>query len=234
MTEPLTTLCADDIHLWQARFSRLTAHRGDFEALLTPDETTRASRFRFEDARERFIAGRGLLRTLLARYLDRAPRMVRFIYGRRGKPAVPDSPLRFNLSHAGDLLLLGLAWGREIGVDVERIRPMPEMHTVARSHFSALEQAVFFGLPPSRQPYAFYTCWTRKEAYIKATGDGFKLPLKDFDVSFIPEQPPALLRAENDDPARWTMHHIDPEPGYVASVCAEGPPPRLTLLSFTR
>lgn len=215
----LMRLTENDLHIWQARFSDLLPQHDAFRHILTPDEVTRAARFRFDDARERFVLARGFLRRTLAPYLAITPDAVDFAYGARGKPILPSSDIRFNLTHSADRLLLGVCRDRMLGVDVEHMGPMDEMLTVARMNFSPNEQRIFFALPTDEQQRAFYTCWTRKEAYIKATGDGFKMPLSDFDVTFTPDQSPRLLRIVGDDPARWRMLHLDPAPDYVGAIC---------------
>lgn len=218
------TLEKDDIHVWLAWVDGLRSQQDDLARLLTPDEMARADRLLGEKVRQQFIVARGVMRKVLAHYIDGEIHLLR---GNRGKPHIPGVSLRFNLSHAADLIVLGIAEGREIGVDVELIRPMREMMTVARSYFSVEEQVQIFNLPQAQRERAFYTCWTRKEAYIKARGDGFTMPLTGFDVTLIPGEPPRLLRAVDDDPARWTLLHLDSVPGYVGTICVEGPVQRV-------
>ena len=220
------------LHLWPVRFTTLEPHRAAFLNLLTPDEHKRAERYISDIVRDRFILARGLLRTILGQITATAPSDIRFVYGTRGKPSLPGSDLRFNLSHSEDMALLGVIHGAELGVDVECIRPMDGMDSVARRNFSAVEQTVYFAQPAASKARVFYTCWTRKEAYIKATGDGLKMPLKDFDVTCAPDVPPRLLRAEGDDPARWTLLQVDLGAGYVGAVCVEAPAPSVVLEAF--
>lgn len=226
---PFDTLTSDTLHLWVGRFSALAARRTFFESLLAADEQQRAARFVAEDVRERFILARGMLRVLAGRYLKVGPEAIRFTYGARGKPALVNSDLRFNLSHSGDLIVTGFMRRREVGVDIEEIRPMPEMKRVAMDNFSPAEFEIWYALPSAVQMRAFFTCWTRKEAYIKATGDGFRLPLANFDVSFAPGEAPRLLRAQGDDPARWSLLHLDLAPEYLGAACVQGPAPRLNI-----
>jgi 4'-phosphopantetheinyl transferase len=211
---------ADVIHLRVGRFSAIEPR----PAWLSEDERARTDRFKVAVARDRFLIARTFLREALAAMVGDYPAGLRFAYGIRGKPVLMGSPYEFNLSHSDDLLVLGVVRGRVLGVDVERVRPMPEMKTVAASHFSPVEQAEFFALPAAMQARAFYTIWTRKEAYIKATGEGFRLPLRDFDVTFMPDDVPRLRRAEGDDPARWSFIHLEPAPGYIAAICLSGSP----------
>lgn len=210
------------IRTWTARFSALLPGYDALWPTLTPDERERAARLVDPAVGRRFAVGRGFLRRTLADLLGIAPEAVRLSYGERGKPhlhAAHGSDWRFNLSHADDVLLLAACAGCEIGADVERVRPMVNMPTVARISFSEAERRALFALPPDDQLRAFYTCWTRKEAYIKAVGDGFALPLHDFSVTLRPDEAPRLLSATGDDVTRWTLHHLEPAEGYVAAVC---------------
>lgn len=210
------------MYLWQAQFSALTHLRQSFEAVLSADERERAARYLSEAVRTRFVIARGVMRHVLGYHTRLSPRSLTFVYGAQGKPSLPQSNIHFNLSHSADLLLLGVTVGHPLGVDVEHIHFIPEMTTIAQDHFSLNEQQALFALPPDAQQRAFFTCWTRKEAYIKATGDGFSLPLRDFDVTLAPDEPPQMSRAEGDDPARWRFLHLEPMPGYVGAVCVLG------------
>ena len=178
---PQLTLKHGELHVWQATFS--THHAADFASLLSIDEQNRADRYLVDAVRNHFIIGRGILRTLIGRYLDISPQAVTFALGERGKPQIEHPTLRFNLSHSADLLIAAFVLNAEIGIDVEQIRPMREMRTVAHDNFSAQEFACWEQLPDAQKSSAFYATWTRKEAYIKATGDGFRLPLGSFSVN---------------------------------------------------
>jgi 4'-phosphopantetheinyl transferase len=182
-------------------------------ASLSDDERARAARYAFESARRQFVVARGFLRRTLAAYLHIDPAQITFRYGKRGKLSIDGVAVRFNLTHSGDLILLAVTQGREIGVDVEQRRPLPHLHTMATDHFSEREQNALFALPPAQQLDAFFHIWTRKEAYIKAVGDGFALPLQAFDVTH--DNPPQLHRAGD----QWRLHHIDPATSYIGAVC---------------
>jgi len=199
-----------------ARFSDLAARSSDDTRTLSVDEQARAARLRFDDARQAFVLGRGWLRFMLGNQLDLAPADLRFGYGPRGKPHLAHTTnLTFNLAHSGDLLVLVLAQGVTLGVDVEQVRPQPNLKRVAADYFSAVEQKALFALPQAEQLRAFYHIWTRKEAVIKATGDGFALPLTDFDVTH--DDPPKLMRL----PGQWQLHQLDLPAGYIGAVCVE-------------
>ncbi|PJF21731.1 MAG: 4'-phosphopantetheinyl transferase [Phototrophicales bacterium] len=207
------------VDLYIGHYSELYKRQDELSILLSEDEKARAARFISNTVRDRFIIGRGFLRKTLARYTQTP---IRFIYGVRNKPYVKG--VSFNLSHSQDVLLLAVTRGEvALGVDVEAIRPMKEMETVARDNFSDWEYQQWSTLPQSTRTKAFYTCWTRKEAYIKAVGDGFALPLDAFDVSVLPDDdPPDILRADGDDPHRWRLYHLEPEAGYVGALCIAG------------
>ena len=195
---------------------------------MTPDEISRAARFYFQRDHDRFIAGRGLLRAILSRYLAVAPGEIRFGYGPHGKPELvgPGQPpaLFFNLSHSHNLALYAISAGPRVGVDIEYIRPDIEAEAIAESIFSPGEYAAIRALTGRPQLEAFYNCWTRKEAFIKARGDGVTYPLEQFDVSLTPGEPAALLRTRIDpqEALRWSLQALAPGPGYVAAVAAEG------------
>ena len=219
---------SDDVHVWRAPLdlSRTTVHR--LRGALSPQELERASRYRFERDRRRFTVARGLLRLILSAYLGIAAQSVRFRGGPHGKPHLDGDTgqerLRFNVSHSHELGLFAVTRDREVGVDVEFVaRDLPVLD-VAERFFSPVEVSVLQKLPARAQREAFFTCWTRKEAYIKARGDGLALPLHQFDVSLSPGEPAALLGSEEDpeDVARWSLVELKPGPGYVASLAVEG------------
>ncbi len=195
---------------------------------LSPDEHTRADRFYFQKDRERFTIARGLLRIILGRYLNMEPCCLQFRYNPYGKPALANESggngLRFNLSHSDGLALYAITRGREIGVDIERIRPDLAEGQMAERFFSSREVKALRALPPSSQPVGFFNCWTRKEAYIKASGKGLTLPLDQFDVSLVPGEPAALLCVSGDpeESSRWCLQDSSPGPGYVAALAVEG------------
>jgi 4'-phosphopantetheinyl transferase len=221
-------VAADVVHVWRIALT-LPAHAlRELGQILAPDERARAERFLFSADRERFIAARGTLRLILGAYLACAPGEVRFRYGPHGKPALAgepqDDPPRFNLSHSGDLALYAVTRGREVGIDVERTRPDIASETIAEQFFSPREVATLRALPVHLQEKAFFACWTRKEAYIKATGRGLAIPLASFDVTLAPGEQPALVSTRNDprEAARWRLCDLDAGAGYAAALAVEG------------
>jgi 4'-phosphopantetheinyl transferase len=168
-----------------------------------------------------------VLRAILGRYLGSDPRRLRFHSNHYGKPSLaePAGWLRFNLSHSGGLALVAVTLDHELGVDVEQVRADLAGLSIAEQFFSPAEVATLRALPEPDRLQAFFNCWTRKEAFVKARGEGLSFPLKRFDVSLAPGEPAALL-ATHDDPAeagRWTLHALSPGPGYVAAVAVYGP-----------
>jgi len=195
-------------------------------SLLSAAERERAGRFAFGRDARRFIVGRGRLRQLLGARLGVRPESVELVYGARGKPALANSgrnSLRFNLSHRDDLAVYALSWGCDVGIDVEAIRPLPDADAVAARFFSRPEHAAYRALEPRDRPLGFFQCWTRKEAFIKALGEGLSHQLDSFDVSLAPGAPAELLRVEPvpGDDRGWRLASFFPAPGFVAAVVAE-------------
>jgi 4'-phosphopantetheinyl transferase len=191
------------------------ARLGELESLLSPDERERATRFRFNRDRNRFIACRGRLRELLDVRSD-----VRFVYTAHGKPRVEDSEMRFNVSHSHGMGMIAITRGREVGCDIEWIDPSFIDKNIPERFFSPYEVAALRALPVNHQRDAFFRCWTRKEAYIKARGMGMSLALDSFDVTLARGEPPALLRGADG----WSLHEVDAPPGYAAAIVLEDQP----------
>lgn len=194
---------------------------------LSIEELQRGNRLLDKERRDRFFAGRGILRETLAGYLGEEPQSIRFSEGEFGKLHLsdhvePDS-ISFNLSHAGEFLVIALATGCEIGVDLEQVRQDLPFRSMAERYFSAREQEDLFSLPPSEQISAFYRCWTRKEAYLKGTGTGFSQLSNGFDMSLLPDQPAALLahRGSPGEVGRWSIRDVAMPAGYCAAVAVE-------------
>lgn len=196
-------------------------------SLLSTDELERAQRFRFDSNRNEFIVARGTLRLLLGTYLAIAPAELRFTYSQYGRPSlvqhIGSLGLEFNLSHSSGVVLLAFARGRRIGVDVEKVRRDFATNEIAERFFSTAERAALRELPHEHRHEAFFRCWTRKEAFIKALGEGLSRPLDQFDVSLAPGKPAALLatRPDAEEVSRWLLWNV-PVPGdYAAALAAE-------------
>ncbi|MBC7878683.1 MAG: 4'-phosphopantetheinyl transferase superfamily protein [Anaerolineales bacterium] len=212
------------VDIWRARLEFPNESLKMWEATLSTDEAERAARFHFPADRDRFVASHGFLRGILARYLHSEPGELTFSVNQYGKPALNDHKLEFNLSHSRDFALVAVAQKRKVGVDVERIRQGISSQSIARQYFSKSEVAELQILSLEQREVAFFTCWTRKEAYIKAQGLGLSLPLESFDVSLTPNEP-AILRATRPDPedaARWTLLSLDVDSHYGSAVAVEG------------
>jgi medium-chain acyl-[acyl-carrier-protein] hydrolase len=222
----LPPLADGEVHVWRAALEQPADRLEVLRRTLAPDERQRAERFHFERDRRHFVAARGLLRTILGRYLDRDPGGLQFGYNPQGKPmlAGEGSGLRFNLAHSHGLALFAVSRGRELGVDLERIRPEFAGEPVARRFFSPREVAALGVLTGERRHEAFFVCWTRKEAYLKATGKGLTLPLDCFDVSLLPGEPAALLATRHDpaEAGRWSLRALAPGRGYAGALAVEG------------
>jgi 4'-phosphopantetheinyl transferase len=218
-------LGARAVHVWCAALDR-AADWTAFRSTLSADERDRADRFYFERDRRRYTCARAILRRLLARYLDVDPRAIAFQYGPHGKPALSGpfaGALTFNVSHSGEVAMLAIARGIELGVDVEQVRDMPDAEEIATRFFSPREVARLLSLPESARNAAFFSCWTRKEAYLKALGSGLARPLDEFDVTFAPGEPPRLtVPDDNDEGKRWTIHELTPADGYAAALVTDG------------
>ncbi len=213
-----------DIHVWSAGLDVTSASLGQFEETLAPDERERIGRLHAEVDRRRAIASRGVLRQILAGYAEGSAPELRFAYSRAGKPELSDAadgePVHFNTAHSGDLLLVAVGRVPSIGIDVERIRPIVRWERVARRAFSVREKREIEALPPEDREEAFITCWTRKEACVKAIGEGVWSAFDRFEVSVTPARPAELLSADGDPAAAagWSLYHLEPEAGFVGAL----------------
>jgi len=217
-----------EVHVWRMSLNAPLASVREFAEVLATDERARAARFVRDRDRHRFVVARGVLRVILARYLRRDPCGLRFEYGSFGKPMLSGesraSDIRFNVSHADDMALYAVTSGREVGIDIERIRPDLIPEDIAERFFSRQEVATLRGLPTPSRLEAFFACWTRKEAFIKARGRGLSLSLDGFDVSLVPGRPVELLSVRDDpeEANRWSLRQLFPGDDYVAALAVEG------------
>lgn len=215
-----------DVDLWVWPLDGSPAEIGRLAPLLSADEKARAARFVIDRDRRRFIVARGTLRELLAPLLGVAPAAIVFAYSMHGKPSVPSATsLHFNLSHSENLAALAVSQQREIGVDIERVRSLKD--DIAARFFSAREVATLRATPADGRLNAFYRCWTRKEAIVKAIGEGLSHALDSFDVTISADAPAAVERfaGEDDAPRVWRLADFDPAPGYMGAVaCRTGGP----------
>jgi len=220
------SLGGNQVHVWAANLDLLPEALGRCRSALSQEELQRADRFHFETHRNRFMAGRGILRTLLATYLECAPDKLNFSYGPNGKPALADelsqSGLFFNLAHSDDLALIAVTRLGPIGVDVERIRPMPDSDELVERFFSVRESALFQKLPDEQKNLAFFNLWTRKEAWLKATGEGIGDLLNQVEVTFLPGEPAQFLSLPQNSGLTndWTLRRLEPASSFVGAVAS--------------
>jgi 4'-phosphopantetheinyl transferase len=187
------------IHVWPVLTSASDATTSELARLLDPHELDRAARFRVEHPRRSFIIARAALRILLGGYIGVPPADVQFKYGAKGKPTLDaPAPIDFNASHSGSLAVFAFTAGCAIGVDVEYCRPLPDIQHIADRFFCAEEAAELMSVPEDQRELAFFQCWTRKEAYIKAIGDGLSAPLDDFRVTLKPGDAARFIHVARD------------------------------------
>ena len=199
------------VHCWSVGLDVPLEATAEHYAILTSDERSRSARFRFARDQQRFVVARGVLRDLLARYLGVQPGALQFAYNAFGKPELTPEfggRLRFNLSHSAGLALIAVAHDSDIGIDLEQLRAQPDYADITRQFFSAAEVEHLSALPSHAQPDAFFTYWTRKEAYVKARGAGLAMPLSSFSVLDVPEG--------------WSFYSLQPAPGFVGALAIAG------------
>ena len=218
----------DEVHVWCASLNQTASGIDRLAHSLSLEECKRAERFYFPKDRLRFIVRRGLLRTILGYYSGIEPSRVQLCYGSNGKPALEKissaAAFRFNMSRSGDLALYAVTRYVEIGVDLEGVGRLPDAEQIVERFFSPAERATFHSLPSDQKLHAFFNCWTRKEAYLKALGDGLSRSLDDFDVSLAPGEPARLLRVKGNphEVSRWSLCELNPAKGYAAALAVEG------------
>jgi 4'-phosphopantetheinyl transferase len=222
--ETCRTLDEGDVHVFTFRLNPPAEVRESLATYLSEEESARAARFRFERDRHRFVVGRGVLRSVLGEYVEAPPEKIQFHYNAQGKPMLrpemSNGRLHFNLAHSEDIAVLGITRAGQVGVDVERVRPLPDFDELVKQFFSPRESEEFLKLSEVEKPEAFFNLWTRKEAWLKATGEGIAHSLHLVEVSFLPGQSarllsiPARLRANPD----WLLHPLYPARDFAAAV----------------
>ena len=225
---PERELAAGEVHVWSLPLDINLSSFASVTVFLSPDERKRAERFRFDVHRNRFIVGRGLMRVILGRYCDAPPGSLRFNYGPNGKPGLTPGDearrtggaLHFNLAHSEGLAVLAVTQTGPVGVDVEQVRRLPEYKELVSHFFSAREAAGFLRLEREQQPAAFFNLWTRKEALLKATGEGIGHSLNRVEVSFLPGEPARVLSLPNESWAgrEWSLVDLAISPAYAAAL----------------
>jgi 4'-phosphopantetheinyl transferase len=233
------TLALGEVHVWRIPLQTASSQAQKLDGLLAGDEAEKAGRFHFQRDRDRYVTVRGILRVLLGRYLHVPPHEITFQYSVYGKPALAPSNqtnplLNFNVSHSHELALLAFTHNPDVGVDLEYFKPQVVGEKLAEQYFSAQESAALRALPLHLQMQGFFNCWTRKEAFIKAIGEGLSHPLDGFSVSLAPGEPARLLeiRGESQGPANWLIHELDVGPGYAAALAVQKPIKRVYCWEF--
>ena len=215
-------LANDEVQTWRVPLDVPPETSARLYETLSGDERRRSARFRFEGDRRRFIVAHGALREILGRYLGARPNQLRFVNNAFGKPAL--SPefgkrLEFNLSHSADLALVAVAADAKVGVDVECVRPQPDCAQIARHFFAPAEVHQLEKLPVHLQVHAFFDCWTKKEAYVKACGEGLGMPLTSFSVPLTTDHGASAITVA---PRRWSLYTLRPGPGYIGALAIAG------------
>ncbi|MHB0857288.1 MAG: 4'-phosphopantetheinyl transferase family protein [Anaerolineae bacterium] len=249
--EPPGTLGVEpgEVHVWRVGLDIPEQGVQACYQVLSEDERQRAERYCFDRDRQRFVACRGALRMILGRYMGVDPAWLRFVYGPQGKPSLDPQrsthgmdagTLRYNVAYARELGLIAVACRRKVGVDIEYQWPELATLDVARRFFSAAEIEEFSALPEAERVEAFFNGWTRKEAYLKALGEGPSYPLRAITVSLTPGQPARLLAASGEfkPGGPWTLLSLDATDNratgrYAAALAVEGRSWRLRCWQFS-
>jgi 4'-phosphopantetheinyl transferase len=222
------------VHLWSIPLDPAEPWFPMWGESLSDEERQRAERFLHAHDRRRYTVAHAALRLLLARYTGVDIHALRFAAGPQGKPALAGAgapAISFNLSHSGELALVAVSTPARLGVDVEQLRPIDDAGTIARSFFAAAEEAALAAVPPADRDRAFLTCWTRKEAFIKALGGGLSIDLASFEVSFSRDHPAFLRIADAALAAQsWRMIHLEPAAGYVGAAVTDAGVSEIRLL----
>jgi 4'-phosphopantetheinyl transferase len=223
------TLSQNQVDLWFAPLDLPRNTQQAFESTLSDEEKHRASRFRFERLTSRYVGAHGWLRHLLGGYLEQPPETIDFVYGPKGKPALlpaanPEG-IQFNMAHSDGLAAIVVTRAFRIGVDVELVRPIPDADDLVERFFSKSEAAVFGTLPVAERSVAFLNLWTRKEAWLKATGEGIAQLLNTVEVSFLPGKPVRFLSlpAGYAKPDAWSLFDASPKTGVIAAIAVDTP-----------
>lgn len=224
-----------ELVIWQARLDIAPADQWKFLVILSPNEQERAQRYHFKRDRDRFIAARGILRTLLSDYLNTSACRIHFLYNDFGKPFLgvgECGDIQFNLSHSDGIAVYVFTQGQEAGIDIERIRPIENQQQIIQRYFAPAEQLFFATVPPQSKDEAFFRLWTRKEAYVKALGLGMSLPFDRFSVVSPGAQPFLVMcqQSHHSDNRHWAVQDVEVKSGFTCALAVEGlamPEPKL-------
>ena len=228
----ISELSAGIVHVWPVHIYTDDVDITQFYRVLTAEEVHRAKKFYFDHLQRAFIVTRGVLRFLLGSYLEIHPAAVQFVYSSKGKPRLVEGLLEFNVSHSAELTVLAFAFGCEIGIDVERIRFSSYLEEIANRFFCVEEFEELIALPAAERERAFFMCWTRKEAYLKAIGDGLSTPLNSVRVSLNPREPARFVHVGNDIcvAKEWALHDLELAPCYAGALAYHDAPRPIVIL----
>lgn len=210
-----------EIHIYRIKISDNVSSAEDFKSILSDDELLKAGRYKFENLRMNYIISRSMLRIILSGYLQISPSEIHFNYTNKGKPFLSETNLKFNLSHSNDYTVYAFNRKEEIGVDLEFLREVPDAGRISKNYFSAEEIKELNEVDKENLYRAFLNCWTRKEAFIKAKGDGLSFPLENFSVSLKPETTPELLWVKNEDKNNWSLYDLNIDDDYVSCLAVQ-------------
>jgi len=222
-------LSGKEVHIWRASLAQDQVSVGQLRQILAPEERKKAERYYRSSDRRQSIVARGILRLIISRYLGFPAAALKFTDNSHGRPSLSEElnqvGLDFNLSHSGDLVLYAFTCGRSVGIDIEVVREEFATLEIAEEFFSPDEIVALRSVPEELRAFAFFNCWTRKESYVKALGEGLSHPLHCFSVSLRPDEKAALLGVDGDadEPERWKMYALEPGIGYVAALIASVP-----------
>ncbi len=213
-----------EVQLWQVFARTLESRVKELGTFLSGEEIRRVERFYFQKDQRRFVVAHGVLRMLIGRYLNHSPRLVNFRNGSNGKPELDGHPslvhFSFNLSHSHNLVLFAFSKFSNLGVDLEHIRPIRDFQQIVNYYFHHNERAAFQSSPLCKRQEKFFDCWTRKEAFVKATGEGLSRPLNSFSTSIGSEKEGSIFDIDGDGikAANWNLLSFRPAQGYVGAV----------------
>jgi 4'-phosphopantetheinyl transferase len=229
----------DEVHIWIVDIEKNSTDMKYFRELLSPEESKQADKFIFEKDRFRYTITHGALHILICAYTGVNEKLINYIQGKYRKPGLQVSSwkkLYFNLSHSGNFILYAFSWDLELGIDIEQIRDMQDSDSIIERFCSEKEKAEYFSIQKENRTQAFFKCWTRKEAYIKARGDGLYFPLNNFTVSIKPDTQPALIEVK-DEPLendRWKLHDLKINDLYSSALVADKSKINLTFFKWIR
>jgi len=219
------SLGSGEVHIWCLAPHQFANNLNELHPILSGEEKERASRFHFSRDRESYVVRHALLRLILGRYLETDPSAIEFSRGSFGKPTLDFRgavPLHFNDSHTNGLALLAVTKDDPLGVDIEHLRPIPDFEEIAANYFSPREVEALRAIPADKRMEAFYACWTRKEAFLKATGEGIRENLAKVEVALTPGEESRILYVSGKTQSRWKLHSFIPAPGYLGALTFQG------------